>query len=133
MISAVDSNILLDIITEDPVHGVRSRELLRQALNDGALLICDVVYAEVSPAFDSRAKIDSLLTKLDIALVGSGSKVAFLAGRKWWEYRRSGGTRARLLADFLIGAHAQVHAERFLTRDRGFYRSYFTDLVLLEP
>lgn len=133
MISAVDSNILLDIITEDPVHGVRSRELLRRALNDGALLICDVVYAEISPVFPSKDQVDALLTRLDIALVDSGPDVAFLAGRKWWEYRRSGGTRARLLADFLIGAHAQVHAERFITRDRGFYRSHFLDLVILEP
>lgn len=133
MISAVDSCIILDFLGADPIHGVRSRELLRQALNDGALIISDVVYAEIAPQFDSQAELNAALNRLDIALVDNGADVAFLAGQKWGQYRRSGGTRARLLADFLIGAHAQTHAERFLTRDRGFYRSYFTDLVLLEP
>jgi len=133
MISAIDSCIILDFLGADPIHGVGSRELLRQALNDGALIISDVVYAEIAPQFDSQAELSAALNRLDIALVDNGADVAFLAGQKWGQYRRSGGTRARLLADFMIGAHAQIHADRFITRDRGFYRSYFGDLTILEP
>jgi len=132
MISAVDTSLIIDVITADPTHGPSSRELLRRALDEGALVICEVVYAEIAPQFASQEELDGILQKLGIQLVNGGDAVAYLAGRKWAEYRRAGGTRARLLADFLIAAHAKVHAERLLARDRGFYRQYFSDLTLLE-
>lgn len=132
MISAVDTSVIIDVVTADPVHGPSSRELLRHSSNEGALIICEVVYAEIAPQFASRGQLEQVLDKLGIRLSNGGDIVAYLAGQKWGEYRRAGGTRTRLVADFLIGAHAAVHAQRLLTRDRGFYRQYFADLNLLQ-
>jgi len=132
MISAVDTSVLLDVITNDPAHADSSQKLLERAYNEGALVISDVVYAELAPQFDAQADLEAVLQSLNIQLVESGADVAYLAGRKWAEYRKAGGGRARLLADFMVGAHAQLRAERLLTRDRGFYRSYFPELQLLQ-
>lgn len=132
MITAVDTSVLLDVIMADPVHGPSSRKRLKKAYDEGALIVSDVVYAELAPQFASRRDEDAALIAFGIRLVTSGADVAFLAGQKWGDYRKAGGTRTRLLADFLIGAHAKVHAERLVTRDRGFYRQYFADLELLE-
>lgn len=132
MITAVDTSVLLDVIMADPSHGPSSRERLKKAYDDGALVISDVVYAELAPQYASRETEDAALREFGIRLVTSGADVAYLAGCKWGDYRKAGGTRVRLLADFLIGAHAKIHAERLLTRDRGFYRQYFADLQLLE-
>jgi len=133
MITAVDTNVMIDLLTDDPVHGKSSRQLMVEAYDEGALVISEIVYAELAPQFASQSELDSVLRRLGIRRIQSGFEVAFLAGTKWAEYRRSGGTRARMVADFLIGAHAQRHADRLLTRDRGFYRSYFADLELLGP
>ena len=132
MISAVDTNILMDLITDDPVYADLSERLLRQAYDEGGIVMSEVVYAEIAPQFPDQEQLDDLLEKLSVRLVCSNARVAYSAGRKWGEYRKAGGTRSRLLADFLIGAHAMTHAERLLTRDRGFYRQYFSDLPLLE-
>ena len=132
MITAVDTSVLLDVIMADPVHGPSSRELLKKTYNDGALIISEVVYAEIAPQFSSREDQDSTLKALNVRLITSGADVAFVAGQKWGEYRRAGGSRARLLADFLIGAHAVIHAQRLVTRDRGFYRQYFAEVNLLQ-
>lgn len=132
MITAIDTNVMIDLLTDDPVHGESSRQLLIDAYDEGGLVICEVVYAELAPQFDSQSALDSVLKQLGIRRIQGGFDVAYRAGAKWSEYRRSGGTRTRMIADFLIGAHASMHAGRLLTRDRGFYRSYFADLDLLE-
>ena len=132
MISAVDSNILIDLIADDPTNADSAQTVLERAYDEGAIVISEIVYAEIAPQFDSRHDLDAVLERLHIRLVSSGADVAFLAGQKWGQYRKAGGSRTRLLADFLIGAHAKVHAERLVTRDRGFYREYFADLRLLE-
>jgi hypothetical protein len=131
MITAVDTNILLDIFFPDKKFADESARLLKLAYNEGALIICDIVYAELVPQFKKRSLLDDTLARINISLSPMDSEVAFLAGERWGLYRDSGGKRGRIITDFLIGAHAMVKAERFLTRDRGFYKSYFPELQIL--
>ena len=130
MITAVDTNILLDIFFPDKKFASDSSKLLRLAYDEGALVICDIVYAELVPQFEKRSMLDSTLTTINVSLSSVDKDVAFIAGERWKEYRESGGKRERIITDFLIGAHAMIKAERFLTRDRGFYKSYFPDLKI---
>lgn len=127
MITAVDTSVLLDVFLADERHGPRSRQRLREAYDAGALVVCDVVYAELAPAFDDREALDSALREINVTLAPLDASIAWDAGRRWLLYRHAGGPRERILADFLIGAHAAA-ADRFLTRDRGFYGTYFPEL-----
>ncbi len=130
MITAVDTNILLDVFLPDEKFASDSSKLLKLAYDEGALVICDIVYAELVHQFDKRSMLDSTLATINVSLSSVDKDVAFLAGERWKVYRKSGGERKRIITDFLIGAHAMVKAERFLTRDRVFYRSYFPDLKI---
>ena len=132
MITAVDTNVLLDVFLPDDRHGPASRRLLRAAYDTGAVVISDVVYAELAAAFDDRADLDDALRRINVSASPLDTEVAFLAGRRWLDYRRAGGPRDRIITDFLIGAHALMKADRFLTRDRGFYDTYFQDLRRFE-
>ncbi len=132
MITAVDSNILLDLLTGSE-HGPRSAAALRRAAADGALVASTAVWAEVIGAYDDPSTVTYRLDLLGIDLVPDDREVAIEAGRVYRAYRTAGGTRRRILPDFLIGAHAQMHADRLVTRDRGFYRSHFGRLTILEP
>jgi predicted nucleic acid-binding protein len=133
VITAVDSNILLDLLTGGAEHGPRSAAVLRQAAADGALVASTAVWAEVIGAYADPGSVVSRLDRLGVELVPDDRQVATEAGRVYRAYRTAGGTLRRILPDFLIGAHAQVHADRLLTRDRGFYRSHFGRLTILEP
>lgn len=128
MISAVDTNVLLDLLNARSPHHAQSREWLRAAYNDGAVLVCDIVYAELVPAFGNRATLDGSLREVNAMVSPIDTSIAYEAGLRWMRYRQAGGPRARIMADFLIGAHALGAADRFLTRDRGFYASYFPEL-----
>ncbi|MDQ3690905.1 MAG: hypothetical protein M3406_12915 [Chloroflexota bacterium] len=90
-------------------------------------------WAEVIGAYDDPSPVTSRLDRLGIELLPDDREVAVGTGHVYRAYRIAGGTRRRILPDFLIGAHAQVHADRLLTRDRGFYRSHFGRLTILEP
>ena len=131
MITAIDTNILLDIFLPNERFAAESAKLLKLAYNKGALIICDIVYAELVPQFQDRQRLDNTLATINVSLSSTNADIAFLAGEKWSLYRKSGGTRERIITDFLIGAHALMKAERFLTRDRGFYKSYFPELQTL--
>ena len=133
MITAVDSNVVLDVLTGSTPYGPRSAAALRDAASDGALTASTAVWAEVIGAYDDPRAVSSRLDRLGIELVAENREVAVSAGRVYRAYRVAGGTRRRILADFLIGAHALVHADRLLPRDRGFYRSHFSRLPILEP
>jgi len=130
MISAVDTNVLLDVFLPDKRFAEQSARLLKLAYDEGALIICEIVYAELVPQFSDRRTLDDTLAALNISVSPSSPDIAFLAGERWGQYRKTGGNRKRIITDFLIAAYAAVKAERFLTRDRGFYKSYFPELTI---
>lgn len=132
MISAVDTNILLDIFLPDPKFGEGSLALLERAYKQGALVICPIVYAELVPQFADRAMLDETLRRIGIEIRPLDLDCAFLAGQKWSEYRRNVKKRDRIITDFLIGAFAKLRSDQFLTRDRGFYRTFFAGIKIAE-
>jgi predicted nucleic acid-binding protein len=133
MITAVDTNVLLDVLVPNEEFFARSQRALEDAWAAGALVACDLVYAELTIHFPTREECDAFLSETGIRVEALAREASFLAGRAWQKYRRQGGKRNRILTDFLVGAHAQAQATRLLTRDRGFYRSLFPELRLLDP
>ena len=117
----------------DSEFGERSRDALREARGRGALVACDVVWAEVAAAFASRASANEALERLGIDFSPIHAIAAVDAGASWRGYRDRGGTRDRILPDFLVASHAALSADRLLTRDRGFYRSHFGGLAVVDP
>ncbi len=128
MITAVDTNVLLDVFVPDERWGRQSADRLRSAYASGAVVVCEVVYAELVPAFGDRAELEEALAQLNVTISPLNSPIAYEAGVRWMRYRRAGGSRTRILPDFLIGAHALAAADTFLTRDEGFFATYFPDL-----
>ena len=128
MTTAVDTNVLLDVIESNPQFAAQSQEWIDIALSRGDVIICAVVYGELVPSFDSKVDMDARLRSIGVALSPIDDAIAYEAGLRWQRYRQAGGMRTRLLPDFLIGAHALGTADTFLTRDEGFYRSYFPEL-----
>jgi len=128
MISSVDTNVLLDVFVSDAPHHSQSQEWLISAYDSGAILVCDVVYAELVPAFGDCPSLDRALRQINAEVSPIDTAVACEAGLRWARYRQAGGSRDRIMADFLIGAHAIANSDTFLTRDRGFYATYFPEL-----
>ena len=128
MITSVDTNVLLDVFVSSAPHHSQSQEWLIGAYDRGAILVCDVVYAELVPAFGDRSSFDNALREINATVSPIDTAIAYEAGLRWARYRQAGGPRERIIADFLIGAHAVAKADTFLTRDRGFYATYFPEL-----
>lgn len=103
---------------DDERYGSTSKQRLREAFDAGALIVGDVVYAELAPAFGDREALDAALREINVTLAALDASIAWDAGRRWLSYRRAGR----------IGAHALAAADRFLTRDRGFCGTYFPEL-----
>ncbi len=132
MITAADSNVLLDFFSDDE-HAEASAAQLRRCFEQGPVIACDVVWAEVGAWFPRPADASAALEDLGVTFSAIDAATALIAGAGWRTYRKRGGPRSRLVADFLIGAHAMHQADRLLTRDRGFYRTYFKRLKILDP
>ena len=131
MITAVDSSILLDVLTDDPSYRASSARSLRAARAAGRVIACPVVWGEIRGYFEDVERMHHLLAAAEIHFDPFDRECSDVAGSHWREYRRRGGSRSRLLADFLVAAHAHVRGGRLLTRDRGFYRRYFTKLEIV--
>ena len=134
MRTAVDTSVLLDVLADDTAHGDASADALHAAFQAGKIVACDVVWAEVAAHFTTQAEIEAALGRLHVIFDAVSARAAGLAGRLWRDSRRgSKEPRERVVADFLVGAHAVSQAEALLTRDRGFYRRYFKDLKVIDP
>lgn len=129
----VDSNVLLDIATEDPTWYEWSADALANAVNHGPLIINAIIYAEVSIGFAAIEQLDESIPPDVFRREALPYEAAFLAGKAFLAYRRQGGARSSPLPDFYIGAHAAVAGHRVLTRDSRRYRTYFPTLSLLAP
>ena len=132
MISAIDTNIPLDILVPNEKFYDASAGALQESAA-GSLVICDIVYAELCIHFASQHECDDFLDSNEIRVQALTRETHFLASRAWRTYRQPGGKRTRILADFLIGAHAQKQATRLVSRDRGFYAQPFPALDLYDP
>jgi predicted nucleic acid-binding protein len=129
----VDTNVLLDLVTDDP-HGANwSIAQLEAASLRGPLLINDVVYAELAVRYGGIEELEAFVSEAGLEIVPIPRAALFLAGKVFTQYRKSGGSRTGVLPDFFIGAQAAVSQLTLLTRDVGRYRTYFPALTLITP
>jgi predicted nucleic acid-binding protein len=133
MTTFIDSNVLLDVFMSDADWGMWSSGQLMAAINEGRCAINAIVYAETSTNFSHIDHFDDVLATLRADMEEIPSEAAFVAGKAFQAYRRSGGPRQTLLPDFLIGAHAAVQGYTLLTRDARRYRTYFPKLKIIAP
>lgn len=155
MITAVDTNIILDILIPDDPFAESSKRLLDRHLSEGTLMLCEVVYSELAAHFPFEADLKKFLAETGMRMVSSNEKSLYIAGSRWAEYAGNANKnqfscicgnafavtcpnckaaitkRLHVLADFLIGAHALVHADCILSRDLGVYKTYFKDLKVI--
>ncbi len=132
MKTALDTSVILDVLTADASWADASESALKAALLQGPLIIGECVLAEIAPALEAE-ELDQFLKDWKILFLPSTQESAREAGDMYRRYLLRTPKKARVLPDFLIGAHAQYHAGRLLARDRGYYRDYFANLTLIEP
>jgi predicted nucleic acid-binding protein len=153
---AVDSDVLFDLLLDDVRHAAASRARLISAARSGSVVACPAVYAEIAAAFPQAQEVEAFLQDLSVVLEGFEQPALVAAAQAWKRYAAtrgqpgcpSCGTRVALtcpscghplaprqhvLADFLIGGHALAQADNLLTRDRGYYRTYFPGLTMFDP
>ena len=129
----IDTNILLDLLTNDPDWADWSIGQLDSAATKGPLVINDVVYAELSVRFDRIEALDAVLDEVGVVMARIPRPALFLAGKVFQRYRALSGQRTAVLPDFFVGAHAAVAGLSLLSRDAGRYRTYFPTVELLTP
>jgi predicted nucleic acid-binding protein len=132
-VTLVDTNVLIDILSNDPNWRSWSQARLQERSYKGPMIINDVVYAEMAARFVTQEQLDAEITDLNVVLERVPKAALFLAGRTFERYRRSGGKRTGILPDFFVGAHAEIAQWPLLTRDVGRYRTYFPDVELIAP
>jgi hypothetical protein len=131
--TALDANVLLDILMGTPAQSTQSAAALKAAKLAGPVSVSIVVYAEIASNFPSRARAEDFLHLLNCRVEPINGSAAFLAGQFFQQYKLRGGSRTRILPDFLIAAPAQLHADRILTRDKRFFRETFPKLRAVSP
>lgn len=129
----VDSNVLLDVATNDPAWSRWSSDTLARVADEAMLVINPLIYAEVSIGFSTIEEVEDLLPNDIFRREALPYEAAFLAGKSFLAYRRRGGSQRSPLPDFYIGAHAVVAGLRLLTREARRYQSYFPHLELIAP
>ncbi len=132
MSTAIDSSVLFAILNKEPGWEGWS-ELLRNSLSNGPLLVCPVVFAEVSVGFPSAEVCVRALEALGISYSEITPRAAWLAGQVFVRYRQECGPRTSLIPDFIVAAHAQSQARRLAAIDRGYLRRYFSELEVISP
>ena len=129
----VDTNVLVDVLEDDPEWADWSIGQLRTQSRVHRLVINPVIYAELSLTFSTVEALDEVLSGMQLPVVEMPRSALFLAGKAFAQYRRRGGTKGNVLADFFIGAHAAVAGWPILTRDGRRYQSYFPTVNLVMP
>jgi predicted nucleic acid-binding protein len=129
----VDSNVILDVLTEDPQWFAWSAQMLTHHADQGTLIINPLIYAEISVGFNQAEELEAALPSDFFRRDPLPYEAAFLAGQRFLEYRRRGGDRRSPLPDFYIGAHAAVTGMSLLTRDINRYRTYFPTVQIITP
>ncbi|MEN3304100.1 MAG: hypothetical protein V7603_302 [Micromonosporaceae bacterium] len=132
-VTLVDSNVLLDIATEDSRWSPWSERALAEAANEGRLAINPLIYAEVSVGFAAVEELDDAVPPEVFIRAELPYEAGFLAGKAFLNYRRRGGGKETPLPDFYIGAHAAIAGYRLLTRDARRYRTYFPSVDIIAP
>jgi predicted nucleic acid-binding protein len=132
-VTLADTNILIDILSADPDWKPWSARELEKQSATGPVVINEIVYAELAGHYGSQQQLDEIVKGLQLQFEWLPKSALFLAGRAFREYRRAGGPRTSILADFFIGAHATVAQIPILTRDARRYRTYFPDVELIAP
>ena len=129
----VDANVIIDILNNDEVWGDWSITKLQECSASHDLVINPIIYAELAARYSSAEELDKMMEGIELEIVDLPKEAAFLAGKAFAQYRRSGGTKTNVLSDFFIGAHAKVVGVPILTRDVRRYRRYFPDVPLIAP
>ncbi len=130
---ALDSSVLLDVLTEDAQFGDASARTIGDAMGQGDVVICDAVVAEVQTMLETRETAMEALATFGIRYLPTSEQAAVRAGHMQRRFRDRGGRRERVVADFLIGAHALLQCQALVTRDAGFFRDYFKGLKVIVP
>jgi predicted nucleic acid-binding protein len=129
----VDTNVLLDLVTNDPHWAGWSQEQLDFAAARDEVAINDIVYAELSVGYSKIEELDELIRGTRLISAPIPRAALFLAGKAFRRYRSAGGTKTGVLPDFFLGAHAVVSQSALITRDTGRYRTYFSGIMLIAP
>jgi hypothetical protein len=129
----VDSNVIIDVMSNDQAWGAWSEAALAEAADGDEIAINPIIYAEIAFGFETMTALDQALGAGDFRRLALPYEAGFVAGRAFVEYRRRGGVRTSPLPDFYIGAHAAIQGLRLLTRDPRRYQSYFPAIQLVAP
>lgn len=129
----VDTNVLVDVLEDDPTWADWSMSQLRAQAQVNDLIINPVIYSELSLTFESVEALNDAVDHMQLIFQALPRSALFLAGRAFLKYRREGGTKANVLPDFFIGAHAAVTGGGILTRDARRYRHHFPRVALVTP